>query len=128
MLFQVSSAAQRFLERELAVSHEMKTIVPIATAVLVSHSSSWPETLTKLDSVYDQLIDCYLNDRKRNDKKKTRLIELIILFPFEHTECLNEMTYALTAYSHQNKPGKVLDMVRILVSAPWQTLHPVVYE
>ena len=54
MLFQVSSAAQRFLERELAVSH----------------SSSWRETLTKLDSVYDQLIDCYLNDRKRNDRKK----------------------------------------------------------
>jgi len=43
-----------------------------------------------------------------------------------NAECLNEMTYALTAYSHQNKPGKVLDMVRILVSAPWQTLHPLV--
>ncbi|XP_046454359.1 C3 and PZP-like alpha-2-macroglobulin domain-containing protein 8 isoform X2 [Daphnia pulex] len=103
VLFQVSSAAQRFLERELAASREMKTIVPIATAVLVSHSSAWPETLAKLDSVYDELIDCYLNDRK---------------------QCLNEMTYALTAYSHQNKPGKVLEMVRILVSAPWHILHP----
>lgn len=82
MLFQVSSAAQRFLERELAVSHEMKTIVPIATAVLVSHSSSWPETLTKLDGVYDQLIDCYLNDRKRNDRKKT-------------TRLLNRVNYSI---------------------------------
>jgi hypothetical protein len=36
------------------------------------------------------------------------------------------MTYALTAYSHQNKPGKVLEMVRILVSAPWHILHPLV--
>jgi hypothetical protein len=69
VLFQVSSAAQRFLERELAASREMKTIVPIATAVLVSHSSAWPETLAKLDSVYDELIDCYLNDRKRKDKQ-----------------------------------------------------------
>lgn len=36
------------------------------------------------------------------------------------------MTYALTAYSHQSKPAKVLDMVRSLVSAPWPTLHPLV--
>jgi hypothetical protein len=71
VLFQVSSAAQRFLERELAASREMKTIVPIATAVLVSHSSVWPETLAKLDSVYDELIDCYLNDRKRKDNKNS---------------------------------------------------------
>jgi hypothetical protein len=35
----------------------------------VSHSSAWPETLAKLDSVYDELIDCYLNDRKRKDKQ-----------------------------------------------------------
>ncbi|XP_057381255.1 uncharacterized protein LOC130703811 [Daphnia carinata] len=103
VLFQVSSAAQRFLERELAVNHEMKTIVPMATAILLSHSSSWPETLVKLDSVYDQLMACYSTDRR---------------------ECLNEMTYALTAYSHQNKAGKILEIARNLVSAPWNALHP----
>ena len=93
------------MEKELTAADEMKAIVPMATAVLVSHSPSWPETLAKLDSVYDQLIDCYGNNGE---------------------QCLNEMTYALAAYSHQNKPAKVLDMVRSLVAAPWQSLHPLV--
>lgn len=64
VLFQVSSAAQRFLERELAANHEMKTVVPMATAILLSHSSAWPQTVLKLDSVYDQLMDCYSSNRQ----------------------------------------------------------------
>lgn len=43
-----------------------------------------------------------------------------------NAECLNEMTYALTAYSHQNKAVNILEMARNLVSAPWHALHPLV--
>lgn len=74
VLFQVSSAAQRFLERELTAAHDMKSIVSMATAVLVSHSSSWPETLAKLDSVYDQLLDCYLKERQGNSNGFLKMI------------------------------------------------------
>lgn len=126
VLFQVNSAAQRFLEQELATAHDMKTIVPIATAVLVSHSSIWPETMAKLDSVYDQLLDCYFNDRQGIFAEFVLFCYKVVYIWRNFAECLNEMTYALTAYSHQNKPAKVLDMVRNLVAAPWQTLHPLV--
>lgn len=36
------------------------------------------------------------------------------------------MTYALAAYIHHNRPEKVLDIVKVLVSAPWEALHPFV--
>lgn len=51
---------------------------------------------------------------------------MIRIFQCQPPDCLSEVTYALTAYSHQNKPDKVLEIVRSLVSAPWQTLHPLV--
>ena len=55
----------------------------MATAVLVSHSSSWPSALAKLDSVYDHLLDCYTNDSRGKIKPiklqslKLNLIEKI---------------------------------------------------
>lgn len=53
------SAAQRFLEAQLAAASDVKLIVPSSSAVLVSHSSLWPAALAKLDSVHDQLLECH---------------------------------------------------------------------
>ena len=36
------------------------------------------------------------------------------------------MAYALTAYFHQNRAERVLELVKNLVAAPWHTLDPLV--
>lgn len=94
------SAAQRFLERELASTNEVRSVVPMASAALLSNSASWPVWMTRLDSVYEALLDCQ--------------------------GCWSEMTYALAAYSHQNRPERVLEIVRSLVAASWHAVHPLV--
>lgn len=57
--------------------------------------------MARMDNIYDALLEC--------------------------TDCWSEMTYALAAYFHQNRPEKVLEIVKSLVSAPWETLHPLVH-
>ena len=77
VIYQLSSAAQRYLETQLTASsssNDVATIVPMATAVLVSHSSSWPTVMARLDVVYDHLLDCY-----SNNSRGTRRIYILIL-------------------------------------------------
>ena len=58
VLYQLISAAQRYLERELISANQVQSIVPMAAALLASRSTSWPLWLAKLDSVYDALFEC----------------------------------------------------------------------
>ena len=64
VLYQLSSAAQRFMEKHFLMStNDMASIVPVSTAILISHSSLWPAALQKLNSVYDQLLECYQSEQ-----------------------------------------------------------------
>ena len=106
VLYQLSSAAQRFMEKRLLSStDDMTSMVAISTAVLVSHSQLWPAAVSQLDDVYDELLQCY---------------------QLERPGCLNLMVYALAAYFHQNQPDRYLYIVKELIVAPWKTLHSLV--
>lgn len=100
VLYQLISAGQRYLERELAATNQVRAVVPMASAALLSNSASWPVWIKRLDGVYEALLDCQ--------------------------DCWSEMTYALAAYFHQNRPERVLDLVRNLATAPWNAIHPLV--
>ncbi len=92
----------------------------MAAALLASRSTSWPLWLAKLDSFYDALFEC-------QGKTFLNSIKLFkIVFQISVKDCWNEMTYALAAYIHHNRPEKVLDIVKVLVSAPWEAIHPFV--
>ena len=103
VLYQLVSAIQRFLEQQIAIAVDVETIAPVAAALLVSHSHQWPAILERLDSVCSKLLDDY-----------------------DSEEWLVATTYALTAYFHQNKPERYLNIVKQLVIAPWQTLESLV--
>lgn len=66
VLYQLQSAAQRFLEAELVPMTELRSVVAAASAALQSRSQQWPVFLTKLDSIYDQLIESYTNNSLGN--------------------------------------------------------------
>lgn len=106
VLYQLSSAAQRFMEKHLLSSNDdMASTVATSAAVLVSHSELWPTAVNKLDDVYDELLECYQTERPG---------------------CLNLMVYGLSAYFHQNQPDRYLYIVKELIVAPWSTLHSLV--
>lgn len=106
VLYQVSSAAQRFMEKHLlSPTDDMASVVAISTSILVSHSQLWPAAINQLNDVYDELLQCY---------------------QLEHPGCLNLMVYGLAAYFHQNQPDRYLYIVKELIVAPWNTLHSLV--
>jgi hypothetical protein len=62
VLYQLTSAAQRFLELQLENATDIHVIVPTSAAVLVSHTAQWTTVLEKLDAVYPAVLECYKND------------------------------------------------------------------